>query len=101
MTDHTGTRFSTHCKRMPISARTERRRSQRDGAIAIQAFSTIMTMDRKQLKNMRYRRNCCRLDQLSDILGTGLSERISILRRSPEDSSAPDEVKVVEIKDRA
>ena len=26
-TNHTGTRFSTHCKRTPISARTERRRS--------------------------------------------------------------------------
>ena len=26
-TDHTGTRFSTHCKRTSISARTERRRS--------------------------------------------------------------------------
>ena len=46
---------------------------------------------------MRYRRYCCRLDHLSDILGTGLSERISMLRRSPEVSSAPDEVQVAEI----
>ena len=34
-------------------------------------------------------------------LGTGPSERISMLRRSPEVSSAPDEVRVAEIRDRA
>ena len=39
------------------------------------------------------------LDQLSDILGTGLHERISTLRRSPKVSSAPDEVQVAEIKE--
>ena len=43
---------------------------------------------------MRYRRYYCRLDQLSDTLGTGLSEEVSILRRSPE-------VQVTEIGDRA
>ena len=32
-------------------------------------FSTSPTMDMRQLKRMRYRRYCCRLDQLSDILG--------------------------------
>ena len=65
------------------------------------AFSTIMTMDRKQLKKTRYRRYNCRLDQLSETLGTGLSERISMLRRNPEVSSAPDEVQVAEIRDHA
>ena len=40
-------------------------------------------------------------DQLPNILGTGLYERISTLRRSPEVSSAPDEVQVSEIRDRA
>ena len=49
---------------------------------------------------MRYRRYHCRLDQLSDILGTGLFERISILRRSPEVSLTPDGVQVAEIGDR-
>ena len=58
-------------------------------------------MDRRQLKKTMYHRYYCRLDQLSDILGTRPSERISMLRRSPEVSSAPDEVQVAEIKDRA
>ena len=38
----------------------------RDGAIAIQGFSTSPTMDRRQLKKTRYRRYYYRLDQLSD-----------------------------------
>ena len=80
-TDHTGTRFSTHCKRTLISARTERRRSHAMERSPL-AFSTLPTMVRRQLKRTRYRRYYCRLDQLSDILGTGLSERISMLRRS-------------------
>ena len=46
-------------------------------------------MVRRQLKKTRYRRYYCRLDQLFDTLGTGLSERISMLRRSPGASSAP------------
>ena len=46
---------------------------------------------------MRYRR----FDQFSDIMGTGLSERITKLRRSPDVSSDPDEVQVAEIRDRA
>ena len=50
---------------------------------------------------MRYRRYYCRLDQLSDTLFTGLSERISTLRRRPEVSSVPDEVQVAEIRNRA
>ena len=41
----------------------------RVGSIAILGFSTSPTMDRKQVKKTRYRRYCCRLDQLSDILG--------------------------------
>ena len=66
----------------------------RDGAIA-------MTMDRKQLKKTRYSRCYCHLDQLSDTLGTGRYERISMLRRGPEVSSAPDEVQMAELRDRA
>ena len=58
-------------------------------------------MVRRQLKRMRNLRYYCRLDQLSDILGTGLSENISTLRRSLEVSSAPDEVQVARIRDRA
>ena len=50
---------------------------------------------------MRYRRYDCRLDQLSNILGTRLSERISMLRRSLEVSSVPDEEQVAEIRDCA
>ena len=73
----------------------------RDGAIAVPGFSTSPTMVRRQLKKARYHRYYCRLDQLSDTLGTGPSERISMLRRSPEISSAPDEVQVAEIRDRA
>ena len=64
-------------------------------------FSTSPTMARRQLKKTRYRRYYCRLNQLSDTLGTGPSERISMLRRSLEVSSAPDEVQVAEIRDRA
>ena len=100
-TDHTGTRFSTHCKRTSISARTERRRSHAMERSPPRAVSTLSTMVRRQLKRMRYRRYYCRLDQLSDPLGTGPSERISMLRRSPEVSSAPDEVQVAQTKDRA
>ena len=58
-------------------------------------------MDRRQLKRTRFRRYYCRLDQLSDTLGTGPSERISMLHRSPEVSLGPDEVQVAEIRDRA
>ena len=73
----------------------------RDGAIAIRGVPTSPTMVRRQLKKTRYRGYYCRLDQLSDTLGTGPSERISMLRRSPEVSSAPDEVQVAEIRGRA
>ena len=73
----------------------------RDGAIAIPGFSTSPTVVRRQLKKTRYRRYHCRLDQLSDTLGTEPSERISMLRRSPGGSSVPDEVQVAEIRDRA
>ena len=100
-TDHTGTRFSTRCKRTSISARTERRRSHAMERSPSRAFSSLLTMDWRHFKRTRYRRYYCRLDQLSDILGTGLSERISLLRRNPEVSSAPAEVQVAETRDRA
>ena len=99
-TDHTATRISTYCKKRQISARTERRRSHAMERSPSRGFSTSPTMVRRQLKKTRYRRYYCRLDQLSDILGTGLSERISNLRRSHRVSSAPDEVQVAEIKSR-
>ena len=83
-------------RRGRFSARTERRRSHAMERSPSRGFSTSPTMVRRQLKKTRYRRYYCRLDQLSDILGTGLSERISILRRSPGVSSAPDEVQVAE-----
>ena len=61
----------------------------RDGVIAILGvFITLSTMVREKLKRMKCHRYCCRLDQLSDILGTGLSERNSTQQRSPEVSSA-------------
>ena len=82
-TDHTGTRFSTHCKRTPTSARTERRRSHAMERSLSRAVSTLPTMVRRQLERTRYRRYYCRLDQLPDTLGTGLYERISMLRRRP------------------
>ena len=88
-------RLSTLCKRTSISARTERRRSHAMERSPSRAVSTSPT------KGMRYRRYYCRLDQLSDILSTVLSERISTLRRRPEASSVPDEVQVAEIRDRA
>ena len=73
----------------------------RDGAIAIPGFSTLPTMVRRQLmKRVGYRRYYYRLDQLSDILGTGLSERSSTLHRRPEVSSVPDVAKVAESRDR-
>ena len=62
----------------------------RDGAIAIRGFSASPAMVRRQLKKTRYHRYYCRLDQLSGTLGTGPSERISMLPRSPEVSSVPD-----------
>ena len=65
----------------------------RDGAIAILRFSTSPTMVRRQLKKTRYHRYYCRLDQLSDTLGTGPSERISMLHSSPKVSLVPDECK--------
>ena len=56
------------------------------------------TMVWRQLKRTRYRRYDCRLDQPSDILDTGPSKSTT-LHRSPEVSSAPDEVQVAEIRD--
>ena len=73
----------------------------RDGAIPIPGVSISPTMVRRQLKKTRYHRYYCKLYQLSDTLGTGPSERISMLHRSPEVSSVPDEVQVSEIRDRA
>ena len=96
-----GTRFSTHCKRTSTSARTERRQSHVMERSPFREFSTLPTVAQVKLKRMRYHRYYCRLDQLSDTLGTGLYERISMLRRSHEVSSAPDEVQVAEIRDRA
>ena len=88
-TDHTGTRFSTHCKRTSISARPERRRSHAMERLPSWECSILPTMDRKQLKRTRYRIYCCRLDQLSDTLGTGPPERTSMLRRSPRGFFGP------------
>ena len=64
-----------NAKRTSISARTERRRSHAMEQSPSRGFSTSPTMVRRQLKKTRYRRHCCRLDQLSDTLGTGLPER--------------------------
>ena len=72
-----------------------------DGAIAIPRVFYITDDGQEAIEEKRYRRYCCRLDQLSDTLGTVPSERISMLRRSPEVSSAPDEVQVAEIRDSA
>ena len=86
---------------VPVSARTERRRSPAMERSPSRAwFLHLPTIVRRKLKRMRYRRYHCRLDQLSDMLGTGLFERISILRRSPEVSLTPDGVQVAEIGDR-
>ena len=90
--------FSTHCKRTSISARTERRRSHAMEQSPFRGFSAPLTMDRRQLKKTRYHRYYCRLDQLSDTLGTGPSEMISKLHRSPQVSLGPDEVQVAEIR---
>ena len=100
-TDHTGTRFSTHCKRTSTSARTERRQAHVMERSPSREFSIIPTRAWGKLKRMRYRRYYCMLDQLSNILDTGPSERISMLRRNPEVSSAPEEVQVAELRDRA
>ena len=100
-TDHTGTRPMMQCSRTPIFARMERRRSLVMEQSPFRADSTLPTIVRRKLKRMRYRRCYCRLDQLSNTLGTGPSESISMLRRSPEVSSAPDEVQVAEIRERA
>ena len=75
-------------KRTSISARTERRPSHAMERSPFRAFSTLPTMVRRQLKKTRYRRYYCRLDHLSEVLGAGPSERIPMLRRSPEVSSA-------------
>ena len=72
----------------------------RDGAVATRGGFYITDDIQEELKRMRYRRYHCRLGQLSDILGTGLFERISILRRIPEVSLTPDGVQVAEIGDR-
>ena len=71
----------------------------RDGAIAIPGVFYITDDGQEAIEGNDVPH--CRLDQLSDILGTGLSEKISMLRRSPEVSSAPDEVQVAEIRNRA
>ena len=62
----------------------------RVGLIANLGFSTSPTMARRQLKKTRYRRYYCRLDQLSDILGTGLPEKSSTRHRRHEVPSVPD-----------
>ena len=49
---------------------------------------------------MKCHRYYCRLDQLFDILGSGLSERSSTLHRRPAVSSVPDVVQVAESRDR-
>ena len=82
-TDHTGTRFSKHCKRTSISARMERRQSHAMDQSPFRVFSSAPTMVRRQLKRTRYRRNYCRLDQLSDTLGTGaIREDLNVAQRS-------------------
>ena len=48
----------------------ERRQSHAMGRSPFRVFSTSPTMVRRQLKRTRYRRYYCRLDQLSDILGS-------------------------------
>ena len=72
----------------------------RDGAIAIRGVFYI-TDDGQEAIEENEVPQTCRLDQLSDTVGTGPSERISMLRRSQGFSSAPDEVQVAEIRDRA
>ena len=69
----------------------------RDGAIAIPGVFYI-TDDGQEAVEENEVPQILRVDQLSDILGTGLSERISIMRRIPWVSSAPDEVQVAEIR---
>ena len=61
-----------HCKSTSISARTEKRQSHAVEQSPFRVFSTSPTTVRRQLKRTRYRKYYCRLDQLSDILGTGL-----------------------------
>ena len=77
------------------------RRSHAMDQSPFREFSTSPTMVTRQLKKTRDHRYYCRLDQLSDTLGTGPSERISMLRRCPEVSSVADEVQVAELRDRA
>ena len=101
VTDHTGTRLSMQCSRTPIFARMERRRSLVMELSPLRVASALQTIVRRKLKRMRYRRYFCRLDQLSDIPGTGLPERIPTQRTSPEVSLVPDEVQVTEIGDHA
>ena len=70
----------------------------RDGAIAI----PWVLMVRRQLKRMRFRRYCCRLDQLfRHPEYRAVREDRQCCAESPEVSSAPDEVQVAEIRDRA
>ena len=95
------TRFSTHCKRTSTSARTERRRSHVFARSPSRAFFYMTDEGQETIEEKEVPQILCRLDQLSDILGTRLSERISMLRRSPEVSSAPDAVQAAEIRDRA
>ena len=73
----------------------------RDGAIAIPGVFYITDDGQETIEENEVPQILLQARPVSDILDTGLSERISILRKSPKDSSAPDEVKVVEIRDRA
>ena len=90
-----------HCKRTSISARTERTTIARDGAIAIPGVFYITDDGQKATVEENEARKCyCRLDQPSDILDTGLSERSLTLHRRPEVSSVPDVAQVAESRDR-
>ena len=74
-TERIGTRSSTHCKRTSTSARKEKRRSPAIERLPFRVSSTLPTMVRRRSwKRMKCNTYCCKLDQLSDILGTGPSE---------------------------
>ena len=73
----------------------------RDGAIAIPGVFYITDDSQEAIEENEVPQISRKLDQLSDTLGTRPYERISMLHRSPEVSSVPDEVQVEEIRDRA
>ena len=67
---------------VPGSARTERRRSPAMERSPSRAFSTLLTVDRKQLKRTRYHRYYFRLDQLSDTRYQAVREDLIVAQKS-------------------